>query len=174
MYDLNIEGIMLESELIQIKNWAESVPANGVIVEVGSFLGRSSVAWASSCDPSVTVYCIDIFNIGDNHYEIFKKNTGNLKNIIPIKGKSPHDIMYLEIPIDIFFLDADHKNPSDLDNIEYFLPFIKKGGLLCGHDYTPGSGSILPDIEKNIKLLEKRLDQPVTLYPSTSLWSFNI
>jgi predicted O-methyltransferase YrrM len=177
MYDLTIEGWMEENDLTQIEKWARSVPANGVIVEVGSFRGRSAVAWASSCDPSVTVYCIDIFensNVRGDDYEFFKKNTSHLKNIISIKGDSPHGIVYPELPIDIFFLDAAHENPSDLNNIEYFLPFIKNGGLLCGHDYNTAPGCMPPAIEENIKLLEARLDQPVALYPGTILWSFNI
>lgn len=73
--------------------------------------------------------------------------------------------------IDIFFLDAEHANPSDLLNIEYFLPLIKPGGLLCGHDYGDAR---YPDIMINIKMLEERLNQKVTHHPKTSLYSFRI
>ncbi len=170
---------MEENDLKQIELWAAEVTANGTIVEVGSFRGRSAVCWASSCDPSVTVYCIDPFAPGvtddpSDDYEAFKANTGYLKNIISIKGVSPYNIVYSGDPIDIFFLDAAHTNPSDLDNIEYFLPFIKKGGLLCGHDYTPEEGGLTPDITANIKMLEQRFNQSVTHYPGTFLWSFRM
>lgn len=176
MYDLNITGFTTESELKQIEEWASSVEKNGVIVEIGSYLGRSSIAWALSCDPSVKVFCIDQFgtniitNISD--FEIFNKNTQHIKNIIPIKGSSPHDIVYPGLPIDIFFLDAAHTNPSDLDNLEYFIPFIKQGGLLCGHDYN--TGAMPPAIEENILMLEKKFNQSVKLYPETTLWSFRM
>jgi predicted O-methyltransferase YrrM len=177
MYDLNITGYMEENDLKQIELWASEVPSNGTIVEVGSFRGRSAICWAASCDPSVTVYCIDPFEVteerGDD-YEAFKENTGHLKNVISIRGISPYDIVYPGAPIDIFFLDAAHTNPSDLDNIEYFLPFIKKGGLLCGHDYNTSPGCMPPDVEANIKMLEERFNQPVTLYPGTLLWSFRM
>jgi hypothetical protein len=31
-----------------------------------------------------------------------------------------------------------------------------------------------PDLEANIRMLEKRFNQPVTLYPGTLLWSFRM
>ena len=176
MYDLNVTGWMEENDLKQIELWAQSVPAGGTIVEVGSYQGRSAVCWATSCDPSVTVYCIDPFTVTPtrNDYKEFIKNTEHLKNIIPIRGLSPYDISYPETPIDIFFLDAEHANPSDLDSLEYFIPFIKKGGLLCGHDYNTEPGCMPPDLEANVKMLEQRFNQPVTLYPGTLLWSFRV
>lgn len=86
MYNLDIEGFMTESELIQIEKWAHEVPANGIIVELGSFKGRSAYTWAKSCDPSVTVYCIDAFQ---EWYSDFLVNTKECTNIITIKGFFP-------------------------------------------------------------------------------------
>ena len=169
MYDLTIEGHMMESELRQIEKWASSVPENGVIVEVGSYLGRSSVCWAMSCKPSVTVYCVDTF-VDD--YDIFIENTKKFKNIIPIIGHSPDNICYPGKDIDIFFLDAQHENPSDIDNINYFTKFMKSGSILCGHDYYPHPPYYSPDIATNIKELEKRYSKPVIAHPFTTLWEF--
>jgi len=59
MYNLNIPGWMAEDDLKVIEELASKVPQNGIIVEIGSFAGRSSYAWSKSCDPSVTVFCID-------------------------------------------------------------------------------------------------------------------
>lgn len=58
-YNLRIPGQFTERELWAIEALAKLVPPGGVVVEVGSFLGMSSYAWAKSVDPSVTVYCID-------------------------------------------------------------------------------------------------------------------
>lgn len=163
MIDASIPGFMVMSELEQLSLWAKQVPKNGVIVEVGSYKGLS--AWATA-DPSVTIYCIDRFDYIDE----FVTNTKQYPNIVPIIGNSP-DIQYPGDMIDIFFLDAEHANPSDLLNIEYFLPLIKPGGLLCGHDYGDAR---YPDIMINIKMLEERLNQKVTHHPKTSLYSFRI
>lgn len=170
---------MPEPELRQISNWAKKVPNNGVIVEIGSFLGRSSVCWAMSAHNSVKIYCIDRFGV---HYinstgetfdsdTVFKQNTESFPNVVMIKGSSPHDIDYPGDKIDVVFLDAAHKNPDDWNNIEFFLPHIKNGGMLCGHDYCDDA---FPDVIENVIRLEKQLGIPVTLYEGTTLWSFNI
>ena len=166
MIDTNIEGWMNKTELDQLSLWAKEVAPNGVIVEVGSFKGLSASAWATA-DPTVKIYCIDHFQYMDE----FINNTREFVNIIPLKGDSPNGIEYPGDPIDIFFLDAAHSNPSDLLNIDYFLPFIKPGGLLCGHDYADCR---YPDVMTNVRTLEEKLGQKVTLYPRTSLYSFRI
>jgi hypothetical protein len=74
--------------------------------------------------------------------------------------------------IDIFFLDAAHCNPSDIEYINYFTNFIKPGGMIIGHDYNTLGHS--PDIMANIKLLEERYNKPVTVSEGTSLWSFTL
>lgn len=164
--DIPVRGFMTLRELEQIASWAKEVPENGVIVEVGSYVGRSACAWAMA-DPTVKIYCIDYFEYMDE----FVDNTSQYPNIIPIRGQSPNAIRYPGDLIDIFFLDAAHTNPSDILNIEYFLPLIKPGGLLCGHDYGDPR---YPDIMTNIKMLEDRLGQKVTHHERTSLYSFRI
>lgn len=167
MVDHKIPGLVAKHELEILEDLAKTVPANGVIVEIGSYLGLSASAWADGADPSVTIYCIDYFY----EFDKFKENVKQYDNIIPIRGQSPNAIKYPGDPIDIFFLDAAHENPTDLMNIEYFLPLIKPGGLFIGHDYMDAR---YPDVIKNIKLLEEKLNQSVHHYPRTSLYSFRV
>jgi len=102
-YDLNIDGFMSESELIQIAAWAKNVPDNGVVVEFGSLYGRSSVCWAINCHPSCKIYCIDRFMInGQDTFEVFLQNTSIYKNVIPLRGESPYGINYNGPLIDVF------------------------------------------------------------------------
>ena len=170
MYNLNIEGFMMEPELQLIEKLAESVPKDGIIVEVGTFKGRSAYAWAKSCDPSVTVYCID-----QTYEDDFSLNTVDCHNIKLVIGKFPYVAKYSGPPIDIFFLDGLHANPDDIDGIRYILPYLKPGALLCGHDYYEGNDT--PEqkcILTNINELEQTLNQKVTIHPNTSIWSFRI
>lgn len=160
---------MPETDLQQIERWAESVEPNGIIVEVGSFKGRSSYAWAASCKPNVRVFCLDRFD--DYFYPDFQENMKNFTNVTAIKCDVPYNMDgWVNQPIDIFFLDGLHTNPHDLHTLNYFLPLIKKGGILCGHDYN----SRWPDVTTNVQLLESLLNKPVTNYPKSSLWSFII
>jgi len=176
-YDLSVPGNMLQEELEQIEYLASLVPENGSIVEIGSLFGRSAVAWAKSCHPSVNVYCVDMFhNIMKNpsysFYEEFLKHTQHIPNIIPIRAISPYifETKLPDIQFDLVFLDAIHRNPFDIDNIRYFLPKIKSGGILCGHDYDPG----WPDVVENVQLLEKELGVAAQITPQTTLWRFDI
>ena len=188
-YDLNIIGHMVETELKVIEGWAQSVPKNGVVVEIGSFFGRSAVCWALSADPSVKIFCGDMFldtfttrNISMNYsgapapstsypqWEIFKENIKPFKNIFPMRGHCPQGITYPGDPIDVFFLDAAHMNPSDWENITYFSQFLKPTSLICGHDYIPQ----FPDVIENVRRLEKQYNTKVKTYKDTSLWSIEI
>lgn len=175
-YDLNIPGHMTEEELTQIEYLASLVPENGTIVEMGSLFGRSAVAWAKSCHPSVNVYCVDLFrnvmvNPSVDFYNKFVNNTKDIPNIIPIRAFSPY-VFEKQLPdkLDLVFLDAIHTNPSDIDNIRYFLPKIKSGGILCGHDYDSG----WPDVVQNVQMLEKELGVSAQLIADTTIWRFDI
>jgi hypothetical protein len=198
-YDTTIPGWMTVNELKVIESWAKNVEPNGVIVEVGSFLGRSAYCWCRSTDPTVTVYCIDTFDdrwtdisINDNgdietngHGEprkttkktllrqqtLWEKYTKDLTNMIQLKGYCPTDVVYPNNDIDILFLDAAHENPNDWDVITAHLPKLKPNSRICGHDYNKTE---YPDVMVNAKRLEQLYNKSVTLYPKTSLWMIQI
>ena len=67
-YNLKIPGWMPEFELKVIERLARTIPPGGKMLEVGPFVGRSSWCWAKSVDPSVTVYCADIWNPAEHPY----------------------------------------------------------------------------------------------------------
>jgi predicted O-methyltransferase YrrM len=174
-YDLNIDGWMYETELQQIEKLSKMVPKNGVIVEVGSFCGRSSVCMAMTADPSITIYCYDYFfnsihnseGIIIDTWDFFKKNTKEFTNIIPVRGECPTETKYTNLKeIDLLFLDALHKNPSDWDIISYFLPFIKKGGIIAGHDFhtTQEFENPFPDVNHNVKRLHKMFNSEIIVH----------
>jgi hypothetical protein len=190
-YDLSILGHMVEPELKVIESWASNVPKNGVVVEIGSFFGRSAVCWALSADPSVKIYCGDMFldtftthndpealaytgapapGTSYPQWDIFKENIKPFKNIFPMRGWCPNGITYPGDPIDVFFLDAAHINPSDWENITYFSQFLKPTSLICGHDYIPQ----FPDVIKNVHQLEKQYNTKAKTYEHSSLWSIAI
>jgi hypothetical protein len=188
-YDLSIIGHMVEPELQVIETWAQNVPKNGVVVEIGSFFGRSAVCWAQSADPSVKIFCgdmfLDTFTTRDvtltypgapapattyPQWEIFQDNIKSFKNVFPMRGWCPHGITYPGDPIDIFFLDAAHMNPSDWENITYFSQFLKPNSIICGHDYIPQ----FPDVVENVRRLEKKYNTKVKTYEQTSLWSIAV
>ncbi len=172
-YDIDVRGWMPEDHLDVIEKWAKDLPENSVIVEVGSFLGRSAVAWALSALNS-QVFCFDRWEgevtteehlqpflwrhglpiAGDcNSIETFIANTAKYGNILPRKIGNVSEIEWSEA-VDIVFIDAAHCNPMDWDYIQYWLPFIKRGGYISGHDY---GYSYYPDVTENVHRLEELL-----------------
>ena len=41
------------------------------------------------------------------------------------------------VPIGLCFIDADHRYPKVLEDINIWTPLMASGGLLIGHDYCP-------------------------------------
>lgn len=192
-YDNSVIGWMTPSDLKVLEELALQVPKNGIIVEVGSLYGRSAVCFAMTANPSVQIHCIDIFHDFDgtnthehsaehakemgypqhksvfNSFKEFRNNTSKYSNIRMIRGESPHRFQEDYIPpvdIDLFFLDAEHKNPSDWNNLCYWAPRIKAGGILAGHDY----GKHAPAIVENCAKLESILNTKVILTSGSSMW----
>jgi hypothetical protein len=63
-----------------------------------------------------------------------------------IQGRSVDEAKtFVDQSLDFAFLDADHTYEGVKADIEAWLPKVKPGGWLCGHDYgkdtTPGEGS---------------------------------
>lgn len=160
-------------------------------VEVGCLHGRSSSAISIAISKG-KLYCIDLWDgidsynhqFSDYHIathklppkgsyntkETFLKNTEDRPNIIAIQGSSPEVVKDWTKPIDFIFLDASHENPNDLDNINFWLPKIKPGGMFLGHDWYEDCK--FPDVNTNVEYMEELLKQKVTVIPHTSMWYF--
>ena len=160
-------------------------------VEVGCLHGRSSYAISVAINKG-KLYCIDLWDGRQTHdpgfseddvikhnlprsgmvntIDVFLKNVATRKNIIPIHGGSPEIAQDWTMPIDFIFLDASHENPNDRDNIDFWLPKIKPGGMFLGHDWY--ADRRLPTVNINVEYMEDLLNQKVTIIPQTSIWYF--
>ena len=108
------------------------------IAELGSYLGRSTVALAEGCKG--TVYAIDHWDWKDGfglvmngtEFDQFVENVKEFNNIHVYKGYTEDVAPYFG-EIDMVFIDADHRYESVKRDINDWLPKAKK--LICGHDY---------------------------------------
>ncbi len=198
-YKSNIIGWMISDELKVLQSWAQTLPKNSVIVEVGSFYGRSACCFAESAATS-SIFCFDRWlndieqPIGNskityedriinnfplpgmiNSLENFLNNTLQFKNIHHKQIQSSNDILWDGKLIDMLFIDAEHKNPSDWEYISYFLPFVKQGGYVSGHDYTADHlYDHFPDILENVRRLENLTGNKVETKKDSTLWRIKI
>lgn len=120
-------------------------------VEVGSWKGRSSCYMAVEIINSkkdIKFDCVDCweyitiqYDIDKSKYKdlysIFLKNIEPVKDIItPIKKISWEGAeLYDDLSLDFVFIDAAHDYDSVVKDINAWLPKVKKGGVIAGHDY---------------------------------------
>jgi len=134
--------------------FVEKCPNNGHIVEIGSWKGKSSAYMAVEIINSKKIIqfdCIDTWLGTDNDeyhkvsvqktnnklFELFLSNIKPVNNIInPIVKKSTDaSLDYKDNSIDIVFIDADHSYNAVIQDVNCWLPKVKKNGILAGHDY---------------------------------------
>lgn len=148
-----IDGWMTSLELLWL---AETAAAKKVIVEIGSWKGRSTKALAMAS--LGVVYAVDNWTGAtkrtekelaergaDAVYEDFLKNLHHeidAKKVIPVRMDSNlarvaiARSMPSEPWADMVFIDGNHSYEAVRQDIEVWLPTVVTGGILCGHDYN--------------------------------------
>lgn len=111
-----------------------------LIVEIGSHKGRSAAFMASTLKYTKTVgtvYSIDVwYNV-----EVFKEFLDNMiklrldNYVMPIREDSLEVAKTWDREIDMLLIDGNHKYESVSSDGEAWIPFVKKGGVVCFHDY---------------------------------------
>jgi predicted O-methyltransferase YrrM len=154
---LYIDGWLTYGEAIGLYELAQGLPSeHPVIVELGSWLGKSSVILAKAIegkrDP--VIYCIDPFDATDdgvqhdNYVERKKRMARPLveifienmkKNGVYGVSRVLHGMSYefskdFSEKIDLLFIDANHEYEAVRRDYEEWAPHLKPGGLLAFHD----------------------------------------
>ena len=117
-------------------------PDGSHFVEVGSWKGRSSSYMAVeilNSGKNIKFDCLDLFSLWPMHYEDFLENTKIVKHIInPVIGRSNEIVhTYKNESLDFVFIDAGHTYEDVIEDLTNWLPKVKIGGILAGHDYSP-------------------------------------
>ncbi len=154
---LGIDGWMTE---IELKWLAEQAAKHRIIVEIGSFLGRSTRALADNT-PGV-VYAVDNwagppevaipFWEREKLYDRFLENMNGLiesNKVIPVKAN--HQSVNLDIAPDMVFIDGNH----EYESVKIDLAKWQDATFLCGHDAAwEGVRKALDETPWEIELIE--------------------
>ena len=124
-----------------------NIPEDGTFVELGAWLGKSS---AYLCDKATyqNITIIDTWEGSPNElttthklatevdiYDLFLDNMGE-RNYNVIKGASKVAAkMFLNESLDVVFIDLTHTYEAVKEDIQLWLPKVKKGGFIAGDDY---------------------------------------
>jgi len=157
-YYQNIQGWFSDEELIKV--YAEMVkkfPDGSHFVEIGSWKGKSAIFMGVEIVNSgkkIKLDCIDSWEFLDEIYtthvdlnqmkhtafQEFLKNIESLTDVISyhkinsIEGSK----LYEDESLDFVYIDASHEYKNVKDDLIYWYPKIKKGGVIAGHDYGAG------------------------------------
>jgi predicted O-methyltransferase YrrM len=141
----NIESKYLERQMKHFKGMVIT------IVEIGSWMGRSSVAISTGIKkycPGSKFYCVDMFS--SEYYaenpgleegtkkdirQIFEKNMKNYSHETMVMKSLEAVELFKDESVDFIFIDADHSYDAVKADIQAWLPKLKKGCIICGHDY---------------------------------------
>ena len=132
----------------------DEIPNNGKIVEIGSFLGRSTHYLATSLFNAdrfdVTIYCIDTFQGSSEHVNLklpkdflfmFKENLKffiGREMVIPVQGRSDSQQVLDRFDngsIDYIMVDGAHEHEPVMEDISNWWPKLKPNGVMFGDDY---------------------------------------
>lgn len=154
-----INGWLATGEAISLYNTARALPEkNPVVVEIGSWQGKSSVVIAKGLQGKTNprFFCIDPFNAdGDaaslDDYsgrlasmnislrEQFEKNLSNnrvLDMVTVLQGYSHDFTERVEDPVDFLFIDGNHEYNAVRKDFEDWSPKLKPGGWIGFHDVS--------------------------------------
>ncbi len=151
---LGVQGWMTERELGFLHGVALSIPAGGTVVEVGSWRGRSTVSICEGllAKRDVTLACVDTFRgsadspimlqqhrqelAEDRIYHEFRRNVAAYPFVETLRMSSEEASgRFADESIDWIFIDAQHTFEPVRNDIRWWWPKVKIGGLISGHDY---------------------------------------
>lgn len=161
------------------------------IAEIGNWLGRSSLYMAAKIQESgknirfFTVDSYDTFDTicgvspwvdnlvnnfgGEEIYQEYLKNikrAGLEKYITHMKLHSTEAAATFQD--DYFyavFIDANHEYESVRDDIKAWMPKVRKGGLVCGHDYGGWWKGVTKAVDESVSNFD--VDKSVWMHRKT-------
>jgi hypothetical protein len=138
---------------------ADSVPDNGVFVEGGAWLGKSSSFLCDYAGDRINIFIVDTWKGSQNEldsshklatetdvYDIFLENMGDRK-FTPIRKPSLEAIKdFQDESCDVVYIDMEHTYEAVKEDIQAWLPKVKTGGYIAGHDYA----GYAPQVQKAV------------------------
>lgn len=165
-------GMQSKTGLIEFCQWlrraAAALPGQDSVnlVEIGAYAGESTIMFAMvvpniiAVDPWKNGYDPDdlsseIFPMEEVERS-FAERTAGYPNIKVIKATSEEAVKVIPHGADFVYLDAIHKIGPLRDDIKRWLPRIRYGGYICGHDFCGYWGEVVDAILETIGLPDVR------------------
>jgi len=110
-----------------------------IIVEVGVWKGRHAFDMRVQLNPK-HMYLIDSFDVKypENKHNMngLLENIDGFNDITFIRKFSHEAVSDVPDDIDLVYIDASHEYEDVKLDVESWLPKIRIGGIICGHDFN--------------------------------------
>jgi predicted O-methyltransferase YrrM len=145
-----VEGWLTDREVAFLYKTARECSQDGVILEIGSWKGKSTICLAkgSEAGAKVPVYAVDphigtleqgMWMDGRSSFEDFRKNiseSGVEDLVIPLAKRSQDVAKNWDTPISFLWIDGDHSYAGAMSDFELFSKWVVEGGVIAFHDST--------------------------------------
>jgi predicted O-methyltransferase YrrM len=138
----------------------KQVPEGGSFVELGAWLGKSS---SYLCDKAThqNITIIDTWKGSPNElttthklatqvdiYDLFLENMGERKYKAIRATSKAASKKFKNESLDVVFIDLTHTYESVKEDIELWLPKVKKGGHIAGDDYHENWKGVIQAVDE--------------------------
>ena len=153
--ELDIETDLSMADAQSLAGLLSRVACAGMdVVDVGCYKGMSSSLLATAAKQyQGRVFSVDPWE-DPQIYETFLSNMrilGFEEVVYPLRKRSVEAAQ--EVPngvLDLVFIDADHHYERAKEDIVAWLPKLREGGILCGHDCEGHYASLPEDVKQQI------------------------
>lgn len=133
------------------------------MIEIGSYAGESTLLFSEGFDCKIN--CVDSWQNGYDNNDVASDSDMNEvendfdlrmsgKNVIKYKMKSDDAHKFFsDNSYDLIYVDGCHIYEQVKRDLINYMPKVKTGGFICGHDYP------FPDVKRALKDLQLKPDK---------------
>jgi precorrin-6B methylase 2 len=157
-YYHSLEGwFNMEQQYLEL---LDATPEGGVFVELGCFKGKSTAFIGVEIHKrkrDINFFAIDSFQGATNSTDVneikayegiseieesYTYNVSLIGNKIKTIVSLSHEASqyFDDKSVDVIFIDAGHSREAVMKDIDCWLPKMKKGGIMAGHDFNAWEG----------------------------------
>ena len=154
-----IKGFLAEDEAEALYRHALAVSAQGPVLEIGSYCGKSTIHLGLACrQNNSTVFALDhhrgseehqsgemfhdpdLYDAGEALMDTFKEFRRNIRNadlddvVVPVVAGSQAAARHWQTPLAMVFIDGGHSLEAALTDYRCWSGHLQRGGILAIHD----------------------------------------
>ena len=171
-----IPGHMSPAELNLLSSLAADLPSGSRWAEIGTLCGRSLLGVGLAISENSELVSIDVnwgseLRAGVSTHDVFHEiaaSRGEGLTLHALRAASHRAVQtFRDGWFDVVFIDAAHDYENVRQDIELWLPKVKPGGLLCGHDFFRDWPGVIRAV--NELLPQRKIQEAIWMYRVESI-----